>query len=290
MENAVTALNKFLSKDGNQDVTSNETANHTVEEKQVTGTQDQQAAIHKFLSKDGEHDTTVHETVNAPITKEHVTRTQHEQATKVVDREIHQDHFHTSVQPVKDKEVLPTQHSHKTVGVEERDIDHSNGDSVNQRLAAEKAEFKNTREVGELQRTEGSGKTITGERVHHHVHEQIQPVIEKEVVQPSVVHTTIPVHEVQHNEPERSETSTLPAVPLSEFKSGDGSVSGSKERSDAFAGGPKATGGSIGGQGAAGTTSLTEKDRNGSNTTDDRSSRDELSRKKVSMGKEKSAS
>jgi len=35
--------------------------------------------------------------------------------------------------------------------------------------------------------------TIAGEHIHHHVHETIQPVVQKEVIAPSVVHTTVSI-------------------------------------------------------------------------------------------------
>ncbi|TVY85763.1 hypothetical protein LAWI1_G008988, partial [Lachnellula willkommii] len=180
--------------------------------------------------------------------------------TKAVDREVHQDHHHTSVQPIQDREVLPEQHSHQMAGIEHRNITHGTDEHAKSRLAAEQAQFKNTREVGETQRTTAQGETIAGEHVHHHVHENIQPIIQKETIQPSVVHTTIPVHEVHQNEAKHHTASQLPPVSMAEFKSQGGHLGGREERTDAFAGEPRSVGGTLGGQGAHGTTSLTEAD------------------------------
>lgn len=185
----------------------------------------------------------MHETVNPAIQNEHVTRTQHEQATTAVDREVHQDHFHTSVQPIKDKEVLPEQHTHQMAAVETRNINHGNDEHVRQRLEAEKAQFKNTREVGDVQHTHSAAPIVAGEHVHHHVHETIQPVIQKETIQPSVVHTTIPVHEVHHNEAKHHSATALPAVTMAEFQKQGGALAGREERTDAFAGEPRSVGG-----------------------------------------------
>jgi len=223
-------------------------------------------AVSGFLSKDGKHDTTVHETVNPAVTNERVTRTQHENATKVVDREVHQDHHHTSIQPVQDREVLPEQHTHNMAGVEHRNIKHGDDSHIKDRLASEQAQFKNTREVGDVQHSASAGQTVVGEHVHHHVHENIQPVIQKETIQPSVVHTTVPVHEVHQNESKHHTASALPAVSMDEFKRQGGSLNGREERSDAFRGEPKSvggalgSGGALGGDGARGTTSLTDPD------------------------------
>lgn len=216
-------------------------------------------AVSSFLSKDGKHDTTVHETVNPAVVNEHVTRTQHEDAQKVIDREVHQDHYHTSVQPVKDKEILPEQHTHNQAAVETRQFNHGDDSHIRQRLENEKQQFRSTREVGDVHTSQSQGRDVVGEHIHHHVHENIQPVIQKETVQPSVVHTTIPVHEIHHNEAKHHTASALPAMSIDEFKRNGGTLSGREERRDQFAGEPKSVGGTLGGAGAAGTTSLTER-------------------------------
>merc|ERR1712137_1354828 len=171
------------------------------------------AAVGSFLHKDGKHDTTVHENV-----------------TTAVDREVHQDHHHASVQPIKDREVLPEQQNHQMAGVETRNLKHGNDEHVKERLAAEQAQFKNARTVGDTQHTSSANPTIAGEHVHHHVHENIQPVIQKETIQPSVVHTTVPVHEVHQNEAKHHTAPSLPAVTMDEFKKQGGHISGRDER------------------------------------------------------------
>lgn len=233
------------------------------------------AAVSNFLSKDGKHETTVHETVNPAIENERVLRTEQENAQKVVDREVHQDHHHTSVQPIQHKEVLPESHTHNMVGTEEREFRHGNDEHVRQRLENERAQFKSTREVGDVQHTTTEAPVVAGEHVHHHVHETIQPVVQKETVQPSVVHTTIPVHEVHHNESKHHAASALPAVTMAEFKSQGGVLGGREERSDAFAGEPRAVGSTLGnggnhhlgGPGAAGSTSVTDGNMNNASGT-----------------------
>ncbi|KAI9646863.1 hypothetical protein NHQ30_004863 [Ciborinia camelliae] len=218
------------------------------------------AAVSDFLSKNGKHETTVHEIINPAVKNENVTKTRHEDATTAIDREVHQDHHHTSVQPIHDREVLPEQHSHQLGAVEHRNIQHGDDSHVKERLAAEQAQFKNTRTVGETQHTASQGATVAGEHIHHHVHETIQPVIQKETVQPSVVHTTIPVHEVHQNEAKHHTATALPAVSMDEFRKQGGSLGGREERTDAFGGEPKSVGGTLGGAGARGTTSLTEEE------------------------------
>ncbi|KAI9745621.1 MAG: hypothetical protein M1818_001155 [Claussenomyces sp. TS43310] len=226
------------------------------------------AAVSSFLTKDGKHETTVSETINPAVQNEHVTRTQLEEQQRVVDREVHQHHHHTSVQPITDREILPETHSHNLIGTEHRHIKHGNDDHIRSKLDAEAAQFKNTREVGEAQVSQTAAPTIAGEHVHHHVHETIQPIIQKETIQPSVVHTTIPVHEVHTNEAKHHTASALPAVTMAEFSKQGGSLGGRDERTDHFAGEPRSVGNTLGGSGARGTTSLTESEGLGRGTAE----------------------
>jgi len=196
-------------------------------------------AVKDFTSRAGHHDTTVHERANPAVTNETVTPTRHEEAQTVVDREVHQDHYHTTVQPVKDREVLPEQHTHNLAGTEHREYNHEDSSRTKERLAAEAGQFRDTTTTGSTRETSSVAPTVGGEHVHHHVHETIQPVVQKETVQPSVVHTTVPVHEVHHNEAKHHATSALPAVSMSDFKQQGGSLSGREERTDRFEGEPR---------------------------------------------------
>lgn len=204
------------------------------------------AAVSDFMHKAGHHDTTVHEKVAPAVTNETVVQKRHEEAQTAIDREIHQDHYHTSVQPVHDREVLPEKHHHNIVPVEERHHQHGNADAVKARLEQEQAQFQSSRSV-QKEETHSVAPTIAGEHVHHHVHETIQPVVQKETIQPSVVHTTVPIHEVHENEAKHHATSALPAVSMADFKKQGGSLTGREERYDGFEGEPRAVGSALGG-------------------------------------------
>jgi hypothetical protein len=223
--------------------------------------------ITSFLGRDGEADTTVHETINPAVVKEHVQRANHEERQKIVDREVHQDHHHISVQPVRDQEIQPETHEHNIADVETHEIKHGNDQDVAERLAAERNQFHDTRDVGETQTTVSTGPTVAGEHIHHHVHETIQPVVEKDVIQPHVIHTTYPVHEVHVNEAKHHTASDLPEVTLSEFQRQGGTLAGREELVDSFTGAPQSIDDAVtdsqqnralGGPGAAGTTTITD--------------------------------
>ena len=202
------------------------------------------------------------------MVNENITKHRHEEATTAIDREVHQDHYHTSIQPVKDREVLPEQHSHQMAPVEQREVKHGDDHAVRARLEQERAQFQNTRTVASTQESHSAAPVIAGEHVHHHVHEvsvpmalslnvinqcqTIQPVIQKETIQPSVVHTTVPIHEIHQNEAKHHSASALPAVSMADFKKQGGSLTGREERYDGFEGEPRGVGSVLGGSSTTG--------------------------------------
>jgi len=197
------------------------------------------AAVQNFVSKAGHHDTTVHEQVAPAVQHETVKPHQHEEVSTAVDKEVHQDHFHHTVQPVHDREILPEKHEHKMGEVEHRQFDHRDHDRTKQTLEGEAAKFHDKREVHDTTQSQSQAPVVQGEHVHHHVHETIQPVLHKEVVQPNVVHTTVPIHEVHHDEAKHHGTTSLPPVSMADFQKQGGVLGGRGERTDAFEGCPE---------------------------------------------------
>jgi len=228
------------------------------------------AAVKDFMAKSGHHDTTVHEKVAPAVVHETINKTKHEDVQTAIDKEVHQDHYHTSVQPVEDRAVLPEQHHHNIIPVEHRSFEHDNADAVKARLAQEQAQFRDVQERVEGQTTSSVAPIVAGEHIHHHVHETIQPVVNKQTIEPHVVHTTVPIHEVHHNSAQHHSTSALPAVSMSEFKKQGGVLTGREERYDGFQGEPRAIGGhdasQTGAAGLAGGATATSGANIGSNT------------------------
>lgn len=215
------------------------------------------AAAQSFISKAGHHDTTVDERIAPAVTHETVNKQHHEERMAAIDREVHKDHYHTTVQPVKDREVLPEQHQHRVIPVEHREHHHGKDQAIKDSLAAEQAKFQDTRTQGKTTETHSTGAAVAGEHVHHHVHEVIQPVLQKETIQPSTVHTTVPIHEVHHKDPQHHSGTTLPAVNLDQFKAQGGTLTGRGEKHEHFSGEPRTTGataGSVGLDNTSGTT------------------------------------
>ncbi len=136
-------------------------------------------SVKKFMSNSGHHETTVHESVAPAVQQETVQKEQHERQTTAIDKEVHQDHYHTTEQPVKHSEVLPEQHHQNVMPTEHRSYEHDNADEVQRKLATEQSRYRDDTHHVEGARTSTAEPTVAGEHVHHHVHETIQPVVQK---------------------------------------------------------------------------------------------------------------
>ncbi|KAK4188905.1 hypothetical protein QBC35DRAFT_179935 [Podospora australis] len=195
--------------------------------------------VEDFTSRAGHHDTTVTENVAPAVEHETIRPTQHEEINTAINKEIHQDHYHRKVQPVHDTQVLPEQHMHKQGKVINREFDNRDDASTERALRAEAGKLRDERTVTGTTHTQSHAPVVQGEQVHHHVHETVQPVVHKETIQPSVVHTTVPIHETHHEQAKIHGTTTLPAVSMDEFKRQGGALGGQSSRTGTFEGCPK---------------------------------------------------
>lgn len=162
MDNAMHAVNSLFSKDPSKSETvSKDTTNATAPKTTATG---------------ADVDTTVDAEVAPAVEHTHV-KSQHETREQTfVEKEKHQDHYHTTIQPLKDSEVLPEKHDY-TQETKNRSI--NNDDSTAKAKAeADRAGFKSTSEEKQFE-SKTKEPTLGEEHVHHHLHETIQPVIEK---------------------------------------------------------------------------------------------------------------
>lgn len=72
---------------------------------------------------------------------------------------------------------------------------------------------------------------------------QITDKLIAEVVQPTVVHTTIPVHEIHHKQARFTPATHLPPVSLEDFKRHGGTLGGREAYHDEYLGEPRSDSG-----------------------------------------------
>lgn len=227
MDAASTAFNKLMHPGGRKE----DESSHSGTGHQQTGHQ-QTATVDRETAPAVEHET---------IQKKHERREQ-----TMIDRERHQDHYKTTVQPLKERDVMPERHMHEQADVQHRHIDHDDREhDAKVMLERKQARFQDTKEERQTRGETIKEPTVTSERTHHHLHETIQPVIEKgissiqllrlldplflllyllltqfkiETVMPSVTHKKIPIKETVQ-EPSLDEGVTInPAMSKEEFE------------------------------------------------------------------------
>lgn len=105
------------------------------------------------------------------VKKQHETREQ-----TFVHKDKHQDHYHTTIQPLKDSETLPEKHD-RTQDTRRRSINNDHSDAK-KKAEASRSGFKNTSDQEQFE-TKTREPTQQDVHVHNHWHETVQPVIEK---------------------------------------------------------------------------------------------------------------
>jgi hypothetical protein len=157
MENAANAVNKLFSKSSEPESGSTTPA----ATKSTTGR---------------DVDTTVDQEIAPAVEHTHVKKTHETQEQEFIEKEKHKDHYHTTVQPLKDSEVLPEKHDYEQE-TKQRGFNHDDG-AAKAKAEADRAGFSSTSEEKQFE-SKVKQPTKETEHVHHHLHETIQPVIEK---------------------------------------------------------------------------------------------------------------
>ena len=187
------------------------------------------AKLQIFRSKARQENTTVGERVAPLVELETVAKHHEEKKHTVIDKK--RKHYKTTVQPLKDREVLPEEHKHEQTVTEVRELDHDSDGDVKGEVDARNVQFKDTtQEVATLEKST-KGPVVTGEYVHHHLHGTVQPIIEKGIplclpirrdfsidVGPSVTYRTIPVTEKHQHVSKDHGTTTNSTIFVDEFQ------------------------------------------------------------------------
>lgn len=113
-------------------------------------------------------------------------------------------------------------HVHNAAAVQHKTFEHDKPEEAKAALDADAAKYRDSSITHDTEHSSSVAPTIQGEHVHHHLHQHVQPVIQKETIAPEVVHTTIPIHEVHHARSVNHGTTMLPAKTLQEFETEHG--------------------------------------------------------------------
>ncbi|ORY87684.1 hypothetical protein BCR37DRAFT_375561 [Protomyces lactucae-debilis] len=151
----------------------------------------------------------------APVVHERVHKTIVDENQTIIDREHDVDHYKKKIQPIA---VEQNQGTARQAGKEthaERKVDLEDDAATKAKLAAEDAKLKSTKDV-DVKHEQVQKKDIVNEKEHHHLHERVQPVIEKDVYQKQVNKNVDHVHESVRDKAVVEETEVLPTKKQSE--------------------------------------------------------------------------
>lgn len=209
MENAAAAVSKLFTKGSAPSESEGENVGDSPASPSATGTPSATTSTGQDV------DTTVKSEVAPAVEHTHVRKEHETREQKFVEKERHQDHYHTTIQPLKDSEVQDEEHDH--VQETKHRVINKDDNTAKAKAETDVAGLESTEDQREFE-SKTKEPTVTDEHVHHHLHETVQPVIEKEVVVPSVTHKRIDVKEKIKDPSKHHEVTTNSAISVEEFE------------------------------------------------------------------------
>ncbi|ETS82557.1 hypothetical protein PFICI_04433 [Pestalotiopsis fici W106-1] len=160
---------------------------------------------------------TLHMEEAAPVEHETVKRVEHEVVETIVNKDVHQDHYHRTVQPIKERVVLPTKHIYIETG-SDREYDHRDVAATAEGSQRDAHRYPDEGRVEEPRR---AGMVAPNQDAEGYVEERVRHVVTNETIIPPPIETTQHVHKTRHLAPgQQSATNTSkPGLDRSQEKS-----------------------------------------------------------------------
>ncbi|WFC93776.1 hypothetical protein MBRA1_000399 [Malassezia brasiliensis] len=158
----------------------------------------------------------------APVTRETLHRQEIEELHREREHHIHQHHIQHHVQPVLDQVHLAEQlHTRVVPTTTIREV-HANTDKDAALLRSVAGTPKDTYTQAPIERSViDKGETVR-EIVHHHIHNIVQPIIEKDVYEYHRIRTTVPTTQITHEAPIVHESTAHQPIRKEDFVKGGG--------------------------------------------------------------------
>lgn len=185
-----------------------------------------------------DNETIIDHEILEPVVQEVVNSTELNVEQPEINRDIFEEEYNTSVQTILDQLDLEAQQIRRVATVQEiiHDEDKAQDDAaLKAYLAQPPADIEAQRKVNEIVRKSTVAPAVVSERHHYHIHERIQPVIQRgklwyifvpsaetdgraEINQTTVVHTTRPVHEIFYRPSHFTHQVVLPTISMDQYK------------------------------------------------------------------------
>ncbi|GAA96417.1 uncharacterized protein L969DRAFT_95745 [Mixia osmundae IAM 14324] len=152
-------------------------------------------------------------------THENIKQHEVEEVTRERQHDRHIHHVQHTTQPIYDERNNAEQHERRSVPVTQIKEGHATADADKAAFAAQVGQHSDrTTHSGKDRQVIDKGERLT-ENTHHHVHNVVQPIIERDVHQNTRIHTTIPVSQETHEAPIVHQSQDLKPISMSQFKS-----------------------------------------------------------------------
>ncbi|TVY33228.1 hypothetical protein LSUB1_G006117 [Lachnellula subtilissima] len=164
-------------------------------------------------------DTTVSSKVAPAVEHEHIKKQHETREQTFVEKEKHKDHYHTTIQPLKDSAVRPEKHDY-VQETEHRSFDHDNDTAKQKQRQIEQASKAQARRrrlslQQRSQRWARSTYIITCMRLCSLA---FADMIQIEVIDPSVTHKKVNIKETHQEPSEHHGVTTKSAISVDDFK------------------------------------------------------------------------
>jgi len=161
----------------------------------------------------------------APVTRHIHHRHEIEELLREREHHIHQHHIQHHVQPVLESEHLAEQiHSRVVPTTTIREV-HANTDKDAALMRAVAGNPKDTFTQAATDRSVIDKGEPVREIVHHHIHNIVQPIIERETLEYHRIRTTIPTTHITHEAPIVHESTAHQPIRKEDFVKGGGVLS-----------------------------------------------------------------
>ncbi|GAK64844.1 uncharacterized protein PAN0_006c3059 [Moesziomyces antarcticus] len=163
----------------------------------------------------------------APVTHQTHQRHEVEEVLRQKEHHRHVHHIQHHTQPVLDSEHAAEQVHNKIHPVTKVHETHASTDKDATLLTSVAGQHADKYAEAPLHRQVIDKGEVVKEHIHHHIHNVVQPIIEKDTHEYHRIQTTIPTHVVTHEAPIVHESTHHKAVSKDEFLSGGGNLTNS---------------------------------------------------------------
>lgn len=151
----------------------------------------------------------------APVVHKHIHHKTIDEDQKIIDRDHDVNHYTKKIQPIQVTKSHGVSHVQGTHQDKSRTIEHEDSKLLNEKLKKDKKDLVSTSDLTESHESVKLDD-IVNDKTHHHVHEEIVPVVEEDEYAVDVKRNTTHIKERIHEQGKVEDREVLPTKKVSE--------------------------------------------------------------------------